>query len=204
MQAALLAEIPLDDFLTLLALPNGDYGISYDISTRDTERNLPYGWNAQRAQTYRHLAVFLERGRFARLQKSDWVRTETSTVETYYSMIMLRNIPPPGKLQSTVQGLKMHRIDDWVYDISEGVRIGGALATHLAGPTPRGLVPDNVPCVQPPANFPLPPRHTSDSNAARDRRNWRITTSMLKSRAECQVRCSTKSRAEEAVALPVA
>ncbi|KAN0088155.1 hypothetical protein V8E55_005212 [Tylopilus felleus] len=173
MQVALLAKIPLDDFLTLLALPNGDYGISYDISTRDTERNLPYGWNAQR-------------------------------VETYYSMIMLRNIPPPGKLQSMVQGLKMHRIDDWVYDISEGVRISGALATRLAGPTPRGLVPDNVPCVQPPANFPLPPRHTSDSNAARDRRNWRITTSMLKSQAECQVRCSTKSRAEEAVALPVA
>jgi len=33
---------------TILALPFGLYGISYDISTRDTEDDLPDGWHAHR------------------------------------------------------------------------------------------------------------------------------------------------------------
>ena len=68
----------------------------------------------------------------------------------------------------------MHRIDNWVYDVSEDVRIGGDLATRLAGPTPRGLVPPNVPSVQPPPNYPLPPRYTKHSAAALNGQNWRM------------------------------
>ena len=176
--------IPPHAYLTLINMPKGTFGISYDISTPDTERNLPLGWKASRckcanllregtllvhsplthrlpvAQTYRQLAIRLQHGRFARLQKSDWVRNETTAVDTYYTMLLLRNIRPPGKFQSTVQGLKMHCIDDWVYDVSDEVRLGGAYATVLAGPTPRGLVPPHVPAVQPPVDFPLPPQHT--------------------------------------------
>lgn len=47
-------------------------------------------------------------------------------------------------ITSTVQGLKMHHIDDWVYDVSEEVRLGGMYAGQLAGPIPRELVPLNV------------------------------------------------------------
>ena len=31
-------------------LPNGTYGISYDIFSRKTEDNLPHGWNAPRGE----------------------------------------------------------------------------------------------------------------------------------------------------------
>jgi len=98
-QAIVQAQIPVDDYFRLVALPNG---ISYDISTQDTERELPQGWNSRRckwvtcvtisaahdlssAATYRQLGIHLRQGEFAPLQKSDWVtvQDEISTIETY-------------------------------------------------------------------------------------------------------------------------
>jgi hypothetical protein len=87
-------------------------------------------------------------------------------------MLMLRSIPPPGKLQSTIQGLKMHRIDDWVYDVSDDMRVGGMYTGELVGPTPRELVPPNIASIQPPGNFPLPPQYIQPSIAALDLQNW--------------------------------
>ena len=43
-------EIPWDDYITLLCMPEGTYGISCDISTTDTGANLPIGWNARRGR----------------------------------------------------------------------------------------------------------------------------------------------------------
>ena len=43
-------HIPPAFVLVLWNLPNGTYGISYDIFTRRTEDNPPYGWNAARGE----------------------------------------------------------------------------------------------------------------------------------------------------------
>ena len=126
------------------------------------------------AETYRQLAARLQQNHFVRLQKSDWVRDGTTAIQTFYTMLSLRGLRPHGKLQSTVQGLKMHRIDNWLYDVSDEVRIGGIYAGQLAGPTPRGLVPPDVASIQPAGDFPLPPRHTRPSIAALDPQNWRM------------------------------
>ncbi|KAI6009752.1 hypothetical protein BKA83DRAFT_4070271 [Pisolithus microcarpus] len=154
-------------------MQRGTYGLSYDISTAATENDLPQGWNSQRAETYRQIARCLERGHFARLQKSDWVREDTDAITTYYTMLMLCNIPPPGKLQSTVKGLKMHKIESLCYDISQDIRLGGRYATTLEGLTLSALVPANVPSVEPLDDFLLP-RYTQRSDAALDAANWKV------------------------------
>ena len=124
------------------------------------------------AQTYRHIAKHLEHGGFARLQKSDWYRNDTDVTTSYYTMLGLMNIPPPGKLQTTIKGLKMHRINDWMFDVTQDIRLGGRYAPTLEGLTPRALVPFDVPGAQPPPNFIIP-AHTGDSAAARKPANWR-------------------------------
>ena len=43
-------NIPPEFVLTLWDLPEGTYGISYDIFTRRTEDNPPHGWNAARGK----------------------------------------------------------------------------------------------------------------------------------------------------------
>ncbi|KAI6009811.1 hypothetical protein BKA83DRAFT_105686 [Pisolithus microcarpus] len=165
--------IPPDVYLTLVGMPSGTYGLSYDVSTPATEDDLPRGWNSRRAETYRQIALYLERGHFTCLQKSDWIRENTDAFTTYYTMLMLRTIPPSGKLQSTVRGLKMHKIESHYYDISQDIRLGGRYATTLEGPTPSALVPANVPSVEPPDDFLLP-RYTRRSDAASNAANWKV------------------------------
>ena len=82
------------------------------------------------------------------------------------------NIPPMGKIQSTINGLKMHRIDNWVFDITADVRLGGRYASRLEGLTPRTLVPLGILDAEPPPHFVLP-AYTQDSAAARRSANWR-------------------------------
>ena len=43
-------HIPPDIFLMLWDLPDGVYGVSYDIFTWLTEDNIPHGWNADRGE----------------------------------------------------------------------------------------------------------------------------------------------------------
>ena len=45
---ALQIAIPMDYYLALTDMPDGTYGLSYDISTRDTQDDLPDGWHAHR------------------------------------------------------------------------------------------------------------------------------------------------------------
>ncbi|KAI5984063.1 hypothetical protein EDD15DRAFT_2171789 [Pisolithus albus] len=153
-------------------MQSGTYGLSYDVSTRATEDDLPHGWNSRRAETYKQLALCLERGHFARLQKSDWICEDTDAITTYYTMLMLRTIPPPGKFQSTVKGLKMHKIESPCYDISQEIVLGGRYAAALEGPTPSTLVPENVPSAEPLGV--LLPRYTRRSEAALNPGNWRV------------------------------
>jgi hypothetical protein len=35
---------------TIAGLPFGQYGISYDISSRNTEDDLPHGWHSRRGE----------------------------------------------------------------------------------------------------------------------------------------------------------
>ncbi|KAI6117279.1 hypothetical protein EDD16DRAFT_1707826 [Pisolithus croceorrhizus] len=100
--------IPPNIYLTLINMQSGTYGLSYDVSTPATENDLPHGWNSRRVETYRQIALCLECGHFACLQKSDWVHKNINTITTYYMMLILWTILPPGKLQSMVKGLKMH------------------------------------------------------------------------------------------------
>ncbi|KAI6102922.1 hypothetical protein F5141DRAFT_1008128 [Pisolithus sp. B1] len=154
-------------------MQSGTYGLSYDISTPATEEDLPCGWNSQRVETYRQIALCLEHGHFIHLQKSDWICENMDAITTYYTMLMLCTILPSGKLQSTVRGLKMHKIESHYYDISQDICLGGQYAIMLKGLTPSTLVPANVPSVEPPDNFLLP-CYTQHSDAASNAANWKV------------------------------
>ena len=87
-------------------------------------------------------------------------------------MLNLVRIPPPNKLPTTVKSLKLHHIPEWMYDISEDIKLGNAYYPALKGVAPANLVPLHVPSIVPP-EIPLLPRYTRDSEAARDVNNWR-------------------------------
>jgi hypothetical protein len=93
-------------------------------------------------------------------------------------MLLLPNIQPPGKLESTVRGLMMHFIQFPVQDVTASIQLGGAFSTVLRGPTPLGLVnPVAAALAVPPVIPPLPffvPLHTRPSAAAMNPANWRM------------------------------
>jgi hypothetical protein len=85
-------------------------------------------------------------------------------------MLQLRLIPPPGKLESTVLGLKMHCLED-ESDVTARVRLGGAFPPALRGPTPAALVPAAAPVIPGP-DF-VRPVYTRPSAMADDPNNYR-------------------------------
>ncbi|KAF8273182.1 hypothetical protein EI94DRAFT_1696985 [Lactarius quietus] len=162
-------------------LPHGLYGITYDISTRRTEDDLPDGWHSRRASTYRALLRSLRQAGFVRHQYSDYRRHNSNPVAVWTTMIFLAaQVQPPGKLQSTLLGLKMHHIEHLHdMDVTDQLRLGGAFTPWLMGPTPAGLVaevPDGllnpVPVVPGP-DF-IRPVFTRPSAAANSRFNYRM------------------------------
>lgn len=112
--------------------------------------------------------------RFRRLQGSDWVSDESDAVGAYWTMLSLIMIEPPGKLESTVKGLKAHHIPDWTFDVTRLIRLGGQYSPSLQGPTPAGLVPQNVPAFVPEA-MDILPRFTRVSLQAENPHNWRVS-----------------------------
>ena len=94
-------------------------------------------------------------------------------------MVQLCQIPPPGKLQSTLRSLKMHFIPHLPdMDVTNYLRLGGAFSTALAGPTPVALVDRVPPRVLDPAPIILGPdfvgpRYTRRSPRANNRINDR-------------------------------
>ncbi|RDB14841.1 hypothetical protein Hypma_016371 [Hypsizygus marmoreus] len=161
-------------------LPVGAYGISYDISTNATERDLPDGWNSRRARTYNQLIALLNAAGFDRHQYSDYRSLATTGFITWATMWNLRNINPPMKLESTVIGMKMQFYHHaFLFDITADLQLGGAGAPTLRGPTPANLVqqaplmgnllPVPAPLVAPPVPLPV---HTRASQSAGVPINW--------------------------------
>ncbi|KAI6106219.1 hypothetical protein EV401DRAFT_1892713 [Pisolithus croceorrhizus] len=127
-----IVAITLRTFLLLAGMPQGIYGISYDISTPQTERDLPHGWNACRGSSHAVWNAGSSPGyRGATGCEKTWMQ-----ITTYYTMLMLGDITPPGKLSSMVKGLKMHMIHHWLLDVTQDIQLGGQYATMLVGPTP--------------------------------------------------------------------
>ncbi|KIM54425.1 hypothetical protein SCLCIDRAFT_136861 [Scleroderma citrinum Foug A] len=156
-------------------LPDGAYGISYDISTRKTEDDLPHGWHSYRAAMYRELVKELGSRDYDQLQYSDWINEDTTAADAYITMVSLMSINPPGKLQSTLKGIKVHYLaHPRGLDGSDAMRLGGAYSPHLRGPTPAGLVPGNVAAVAPQVPLQPLPRFTKASERALNMNNWRI------------------------------
>ncbi|KAL4076803.1 hypothetical protein V8B97DRAFT_2022082 [Scleroderma yunnanense] len=114
--------------------------------------NLPTGWNTHRAQTYTQLVKHLQS----------------------HVMIHLKMILPLGKFETTMQNIKMHLVMIEEFDPTPDIQLGGLYSPELEGPTPAGLVPPMIPAMIPPPGGPLP-RHTLDSEEARDHNNWRIS-----------------------------
>ncbi|KAK7033362.1 hypothetical protein R3P38DRAFT_2520769 [Favolaschia claudopus] len=158
--------------------PITTYGISYDISTRPTERDLPQGWNSRRSNTYHHISQHMTAMGFVRNQYSVWVRQNTNAVHTWNTMWLLQMIPPPNKFSSTVKRLLMSRMDHFAQmDVTASIQLGGAVVNYLVGPVPRGLVHQPL-ALQPPAgaipaNAPfVRPRDTKPSPAANNRGSY--------------------------------
>lgn len=88
-------------------------------------------------------------------------------------MLGFRDIPLPGKLPSTLKGLKAHYSCDWVLNITEDLQLGGQYSPVLRGPTPHKLVPLAIPSI---ASLMLPTllRYTQPSEEAKVLKNWRI------------------------------
>ncbi|KAH9039293.1 hypothetical protein EDB85DRAFT_1859853 [Lactarius pseudohatsudake] len=166
--------------LTIAGLPIGHYGISYDISTRRTESDLPNGWHSHRAITYRRLIKRLRDAGYVRHQYSDYRRPNSDPVAVWMDMVGLCQIPPPGKLESTLSGLKMHYVHHLHdMDVTQQLQLGGAFSETLRGPTPVALV-DQVPAgllnpapAIPGAGF-VRPVHTRPSAMADDLNNYRV------------------------------
>lgn len=126
------------------------------------------------ATTYRGLAKQLQRRGYEQRQYSDWLNADTTAADAYMTMLSLMRIEPPGKLQSTLKGVKIHYLaDPGGLDGTNTIELSGAYSTHLRGPTPAHLVPGNIPAVAPQVLQPLP-RFTSASEQALDMNNWRI------------------------------
>ena len=123
--------------------------------------------------TYREIARILRSHGFERLQGSDWFLEPTDAVDTYWSMLCLSRVRPFGKFQSTVKGIKAHQINDWIFDITPRIRLGGDYSASLMGATPRELVPPNVPSQVPQQPLALP-RYTQPSARATIVENWRV------------------------------
>ena len=179
--------------IPLPALLPGRYGISYDIFTRNTEDDLPNGWNSYRCQyvittlliNMAHISISqqiptiqrLNRAGFIHEQLSDYVNPLAAPALVWTTMVSLCFIDPPGKLESTVRGLKMHLIEDDVCIVTHDIRLGGVYSLSLRGPTPRNLLTPAtaaamVPAPAIPAVVPALPRYTRNSVAATIAANW--------------------------------
>ena len=82
-------------------------------------------------------------------------------------MLSLRNIlPPRGKFESTVKGLKMFSYSHYhLMEVSHHVRLGGLYSQTLRGPTPRDLVMQTL---QTPGYILISPPQPLPDNAVLD------------------------------------
>ena len=126
------------------------------------------------APTYTQLVKHLQNHGFHWRQYSDWLCQDIEAIEAYWAMVRLKRILPPGKFETTVKSIKMHLVTLEEFDATPDIQLGGLYSPELEGPTPAGLVPPTIPAVVPPPGGRLP-KHTLDSEEARDHNNWKIS-----------------------------
>jgi len=136
-------------------------------------------WFLLLESTYRQLIQTLQTNGFFRCQYSDYDNPFVPAWFAWATMFALVNIQPPGKMESTVGGLKLHFFHlPAIQDVTADVQLGGVHATILRGPTPRNLVtPVAAALAVPPAIPALPPalpRYSHPSIGAGIPANWRI------------------------------
>ena len=104
--------------------------------------------------TYRQIIRRLTQAGYVRHQYSDYRRPNSNPMVVWTDMVGLCLIQPPGKLQSTVLGLKMHFYPHFhQMDVTDQVQLGGAFSHGILGPTPQALVA----LAQVPPGFLIPP-----------------------------------------------
>jgi len=126
---------------------------------------------------YRALIRILNAAGFVQLQYSDYSHQNIQPAVAWGVMLSLCTIPPPGKLESTVRGLKMYRIDHNSFMVTQDIQFGGQYSPFLRGPTPRNLVTPAAAAIMNPAPAvlaiaPILPQHTRASAAAAIAANW--------------------------------
>lgn len=122
---------------------------------------------------YSELGTLLHCDGFHQVQYSIWACDNIDVVDAYWLMLGLLDARPPSKLESTIKGLSLHHVSDWVFNVTDEIQVGGAYSPRLRGPTPAGLVPPDVPAALPPLPW-WPPLHTQQSEPAMNVANWRV------------------------------
>ena len=74
------------------------------------------------------------------MQYNDYVHPTVTPAFAWVTIVLLCLIDPPGKLESTIHGLKMHCIKNNVCIITQDIQLGGVYSQILRGPTPQNLV----------------------------------------------------------------
>lgn len=196
-----LNHIPFHFLPTITNMPDGRYGISYDVFTNPTQHLPPNGWGAPRGQhdalfvrqvtdrdaarTYARLINFLTAAGFIHHQYSDRVHERCSAMYAYMTMVRLRRMQPYSKLATTLKAIKMHYIPVWnICEHAEQLQLGGFYAPGLEGPAPRALtirLDQNLQAVGHPGipwgmiQVPPPfvrPQDTSNTPQANNVQNW--------------------------------
>ena len=169
------------EILKMISLVAGILVEVSKIFIQDSRFDVQPQMNPFLVNTYRKLIRRLHLAGYGRHQYSDYLRLRPNSnpVAVWTVMVQLCQIQPPGKLQSTLLGLKMHYIHHLNdMDVTNQLQLGGAFSTTLAGPTPQALVAQvppgllNPPPVIPGAGF-VRPVHTRPSAMADNPNNYR-------------------------------
>lgn len=131
------------------------------------------------ANTYMQLIRILNQHGFMKIQKSVYMNNNTTSIHTWNTMVALMAIEPPGKFETTVDGLMMQYVHQPnILIITPDVQLGGFLAQSLRGLTPRNLVTPVAGLLNPPPVIPPPPiilpRHTRPCVAASVPAHWNV------------------------------
>lgn len=83
------------------------------------------------ANTYDELVNLLLAAGYRRDQLSVWICDDTTATQAYWTMLSLSRVWPSGKLETTVQGLKMYHVFNQEFDITEYMQLGSIYSPIL-------------------------------------------------------------------------
>ncbi|KAI0315110.1 hypothetical protein OF83DRAFT_1174141 [Amylostereum chailletii] len=144
----------------VLMLPQGRYGIAYDLEIHYIQDLLPDGWGSHSSGVYKRLGVMLREAGYTRVQYSVWEKVSFPGW-VFLDMLDLRRLRPRGILPTVVQELQMFSVPHaQVMVVSDHVRLGGMYSPGLTGVTPRERIPPGIPM-----QHVLPPGWPQNQNA---------------------------------------